>query len=873
MPIAVTYPGVYVEELESGPQGITPVATNIGAFVGRAPFGPVDRPVTIFNYGDFTRFFGGLQFHYPLSYSVRDFFANGGSEAIIARLFQPVIGDGVAQLKFPPAPPALPEDWLLDADTPAGATTLTISPPTGESEGDPDIGLTLTFGGDTAFYVVTNYLAGDPGKKTKPTITILPALAKAYRKCTALNFKEGQQPSGWTVTSQSQAKLTLAGGTGLPSLGQRLTFPTSPAVYTIIAEPQVQGSDLSSMQVTVTVTPTPASGAIGWGSTASISDPVPLPTPVGWEIDQFTQGSSPTTGSITLINGSGAPLVGDSFTIGTDGDDVYVVTGSTPADSKNPATVTFASAGDPLQQDDFCHCCAPLFSRPPPSGWTVKSGAKINDTSLTVTGGQGASGVVDIGDTFTVANDTAGTVYSVRYVDPQSGTVYFLPRAITTIGGANPITFHPPLTLAAASPGKWGNLLYARADRNGITPTTAKQFKEYDLEAGDLFNLSLVRKDAKGNRIATERHLNLTVRNTGNAARYPNRIDLYLIAASNLARVSGDLPATPPGDGAVAVGIGGDDGSGLSAATYLGDQGSKTGIYLLEKADLFNLLCIPPDQRFLPGLPEEDLDPAVVLEAATYCAERRAFYIVDPPTAWARKAAQGAISAISPEDLQITGETSSGLEIARNAAVYFPRYCGEDILMKSQQALFSPSGAVAGVYAATDVARGIWKAPAGTEAGMAGVTKFEAQLTNDEIGELNPLGINCLRSLPIIGPVVWGARTLRGADAFEDAYKYVPVRRLTLFIEESLYRGTQWAVFEPNDEALWSALRLQVGSFLGGLARQGAFYNYAVKCDASTTTPDDIDRGIVNILVQIAPVKPAEFVVLQIQQIAGGTPS
>jgi phage tail sheath protein FI len=146
-------------------------------------------------------------------------------------------------------------------------------------------------------------------------------------------------------------------------------------------------------------------------------------------------------------------------------------------------------------------------------------------------------------------------------------------------------------------------------------------------------------------------------------------------------------------------------------------------------------------------------------------------------------------------------------------------------------------------------------------------------LTDGQNGVLNQLGINCLRNFPVIGPVVWGARTLRGADQFEDDYKYIPVRRLTLYIEDSLYRGTQWAVFEPNDEALWSTLRLSVTSFLADLARQGAFYNYAVTCDASTTTPTDIANGKVNILVQIAPVKPAEFVMIQIQQTAATSAS
>jgi phage tail sheath protein FI len=161
------------------------------------------------------------------------------------------------------------------------------------------------------------------------------------------------------------------------------------------------------------------------------------------------------------------------------------------------------------------------------------------------------------------------------------------------------------------------------------------------------------------------------------------------------------------------------------------------------------------------------------------------------------------------------------------------------------------------------------------EANLVGVPQLSVSLTDDENGELNPLGVNCLRSFPVSGRVVWGARTLQGADRLASEWKYVPVRRLALFIEESLYRGTQWVVFEPNDEPLWAQIRPNVGAFMQRLFRQGAFQGttpraaYLVKCDSETTTQNDIDLGIVNILVGFAPLKPAEFVIIKIQQLAG----
>ena len=127
----------------------------------------------------------------------------------------------------------------------------------------------------------------------------------------------------------------------------------------------------------------------------------------------------------------------------------------------------------------------------------------------------------------------------------------------------------------------------------------------------------------------------------------------------------------------------------------------------------------------------------------------------------------------------------------------------------------------------------------------------------------------------MFGIVSWGARTLNGNDQQTSEWKYIPVRRMALFLEESLYRGTKWVVFEPNDEPLWSQIRLNLGAFMQDLFRQGAFQGktpqeaYFVKCDSETTTQSDIDHGIVNILVGFAPLKPAEFVIIKIQQIAG----
>jgi uncharacterized protein len=242
--------------------------------------------------------------------------------------------------------------------------------------------------------------------------------------------------------------------------------------------------------------------------------------------------------------------------------------------------------------------------------------------------------------------------------------------------------------------------------------------------------------------------------------------------------------------------------------------------------------------------------------------------LVDPPAAWgpSRSTADWLQRLIN---LGLSGDT------ARNAALYYPRVIEADPSREGQLDTYVPCGIVAGIMASTDLTRGVWKAPAGVDASVSGIVGLSASLNDADSAVLNPLGINALRTLPVYGTVVWGARTLRGADLLADDYKYIPVRRLALYIEESLYRGLKWAVFEPNDEPLWSQIRLNVGAFMNGLFRQGAFQGgtpslaYFVKCDKDTTRQTDIDQGVVNVVVGFAPLRPAEFVIVQLQQMVG----
>jgi phage tail sheath protein FI len=419
--------------------------------------------------------------------------------------------------------------------------------------------------------------------------------------------------------------------------------------------------------------------------------------------------------------------------------------------------------------------------------------------------------------------------------------------------------------LDAIGPGTWGDSLRARVD------------DQTSGAAGAAYNLSVF--DTSTGVLESYRNISIT-------PGEPQTLDKVLSVSSLVELPAGGtvLNAAPPANAAIDPSLtdqnpfsdayparytqakDGGDGTTLRSADWTGSQMAKTGIYQLYKTDIFNLLG-------LPGAPPDVLAPAAAL-----CVERRAILLVDPLATADWSSVANVVSVMSGPNPPLSGVD------AANAAVYFPNVQIADPSQNGITVTKPPCGTVAGIAARTDVSRGVWKAPAGTDASLNGVIGLATGLdgsgtpltmNDNDNGLLNPLGVNCLRSFPVIGPVAWGARTMRGADKLADQWKYLPIRRLALFIEESLYRGTQWVVFEPNDEPLWASIRQNVGTFMNTLFTQGAFQGatasqaYLVKCDQENNPQSDIDRGIVNILVGFAPLKPAEFVIIQIQQLAG----
>ncbi|MCA9660380.1 MAG: phage tail sheath subtilisin-like domain-containing protein [Myxococcales bacterium] len=482
-------------------------------------------------------------------------------------------------------------------------------------------------------------------------------------------------------------------------------------------------------------------------------------------------------------------------------------------------------------------------------GLTMASGARyfkdvIDESSALVTathesaatvapaasGTFGASVATDLFDAVSPTLPASGTAFTITLTDGATSTTYNTTLTYTTapttlkelrrtveraIQAAKDSAGNQPATLAGASVSLVGDryLVRLRRGATGYTPTTQVSF------SSALSPLGL---------------------NTGNA--YEN-VQEYVLGGATIA--------------AQQVGATGADGLEEADADALkGNRGDKTGIYALLDVDLFNILCLPRAVE----LSELEMN-AVYGAALTFCEEERAFLLVDIPQ-----------SKDSVAEIEDWVDDNAGLK-SKNSAVYFPRVVVADPLLEYRPKAIATSGTIAGIFARTDATRGVWKAPAGLDAKLRGVHSLAATLTDEQNGILNPQAINCLRTFPIHGSVVWGARTLDGADAMASEWKYIPIRRLTLMIEESLYRGTKWVVFEPNDEDLWAKIRQNVRSFMLSLFRQGAFQGsspddaFFVKCDGETTTAGDRNRGIVNIEVGFAPLKPAEFVVITIQQI------
>ena len=754
MAVAVSYPGVYIQEVPSGSRAIAGVPTSVAAFVGYTARGPVSEPVQIFSFADFERSFGGLHLDSELSYAVNHFFLNGGATAWIVRVAENAAAASVSLMNT------------------GGDDVLTA---TASSEGSWGNNLVLLVDYDTA----------NPASSFNLTVS------------------EFEERNGRLVAVRSETHRNLSMNPAAPTY----------AVTTVNAASEL--ISLADVAPAGTASGTSESAPLGDGDLAVLNDDtrrlaISLDGGPVYEFDIFSEGNPAPDNLVglavaiqTAVRALENNNTFNDFTAEVLDGRILATSGSQGRGS----SVTFRQA-------------------------SVRSATAVLGLGL-ANGGREADGAAAVRP---AANGTT----SQRIPDFSA----------LAIGDDAPVTIN--LTDAA------GNTVSSLSfDLGSEAPTS---FAEARARIQAALQASTVPAFGQATVRVTDQSLVIRPGGTDFSQRFVlsgNGSAALLLsgAADEFVNVAAYQPGAGPSVGGQTAGDFGADGDPPSSTVEIvGSRAQKTGFYALEDVDLFNILN-------LPGVS----DVAALAEAIAYAEERRSMIIID---------IDPNVNTLEEARDWINDSQNSSLK-HRNAVAYFPRVRLADPLQNNRLRTFANAGLMAGLYARTDAQRGVWKAPAGIEARLRGVQALDYVLSDPENGVLNPLGLNCLRSFPVFGTVSWGSRTLVGADALTSEWKNVPVRRLALFIEESLYRGTQFVVFEPNDEPLWAQIRLSVGSFMNNLFRQGAFQgatpqeSYSVRCDSSTTTQADIDLGIVNIVVGFAPLKPAEFVIIQIQQMAG----
>jgi phage tail sheath protein FI len=807
MPVQVSFPGVYIQEVPSGVHTITGVATSIAAFIGRASKGKMNKATRILSLADYVRNFGAPDPMSDLANSVKLFFANGGTDCYVIRIAN---GGSPASVTL---------------NTMSGAAALLV---TAKAEGR---------WGDTVRMEV-DYNTQNPDE--------------------TFNMRVIFEDNGVAVTTESFPNLSM--NPGSPRF--------APAFIT-------QSSELVSVAVV---------GALGINNLANSF--------AGFSLGRRTLNSlGNTLGDVNTLftNLVNAPLATrrSKFEISVNGGAFVQV-------DLNPWAPASASEADMIAEltAKINAALAGLSPAPTTSVLIASAGTNIGRL-LRITAANGDQSSVRVRSAS--SNDLAaalmlgvdqGGVEPTRYSNFRPApTATFLPlgalatpgdvavlnnitefqqntlTSITIDGTVIPFSGANSLQTTAAATDRWFLSRVVAGSPNDNNDGVREKLKiiasaitntaglPYRAEVWG-YHLAIIARGGPFNQLPT---ISLAPANATT-----NQLLNPLVGARNGRQFT--LGALGGGPFSTA-GAGGSDGVAPLVSDYIGDPVAQTGFHALDPVDIFNLLIIPGD-----GEVSEADYLNVIGPASVYCSDHRAFLLVDGPPSWTANGRPKVVEDTTKIDNDVRKKV-----VKINSAVFYPRLIFNDVGINKP---IGPSGAIAGLMARIDSSRGVWKAPAGTEADLRNITGLEVNLTDLENGVLNKLGVNCERSFTS-GLVNWGARTLDGSDDFGSEWKYIPIRRTALFLEESLFRGTKWVVFEPNDEPLWAKIRLNLNAFMMSLFRQGAFQGstpdkaFFVKCDAETTTQNDRNLGIVNIEVGFAPLKPAEFVIIKIQQIAG----
>lgn len=804
MPIQPSYPGVYVQEIPSGVRTITGVSTSIGAFFGRTQKGPINKAVRCLSLSDFQREFGG---GHPLSdtgSSIKQFFDNGGTDCYVVRIAKGAAAASVTLRNGRAVTDTASRNVLTAVAKSEGGWGQQIKLSVDYNTVNPDDSFNLTISNEADGMVLAQEIHSNLSMNPAST-RFAPTLVSQSSALVNLSVHAdlGDPAVNGTYFNQAASTNTPAG------------YSQSRRVFTASSANALR--DLAKSTIEALITAGKSRFEINVNGVNASVDLAGIQARTDW-ITPSPNSIDGVAASLTNHIKSQIQSVNSALSVLCSWDTLAT------------RTIVLRIASDSA----------------PYSNVSISRGA-TNDISVALMLGieQGGIEAGRYSNLRPVANGSYfwGTNAFGGFTAEIDKFAALAQNAITSITVGSRTTSVNLVTATGTS------LMYEQA-ASGLDGVREKlrlimQAVNADADSpctAELWGYHLVFKRKAGtiNDTAAIATATDTVFGTG----FVDNVRQYSLGALGTG-------ATQSGGTAGSDGLAAPD-----KAAYVGNPLTHTGFYALDTVDLFNLMIIPGDREVTEAIYAE-----LVAEASNYCERKRAFFLADAPASWTSGTQTTADAA---------KVNAARIGVAKkNAAIFYPRVQFSEGGLKKY---IGPSGMLAGLLARTDSQRGVWKAPAGIEADLRGVLDVELNLTDNENGVLNKLGVNCIRKFPN-GIVNWGARTLDGSDDFGSEWKYIPIRRLALFLEESLFRGTKWVVFEPNDEPLWAKIRMNVNAFMLSQFRQGAFQGstpdkaFFVKCDGETTTANDRNLGIVNIQVGFAPLKPAEFVIISIQQI------
>lgn len=873
------HPGVYVQEKSSGVKPIEGVGTSTAGFIGVTQKGVPNKATFITSWSQFVRAFGYLIEGSYVPYAVQQFFANGGKRCYVVRVLSATAARSASV-------------ELLSRQGGGGRNTLRIrAKGAGEWGNALGIAIDAANGEPAARFKLTVYNQGEV-VETFDGLSMDPADVDGYVETQindASEYIEVEDLKAATELANGQPMRAAATSTNAIPAGP---YAAPNNVLTIEApDGRTANVDIDTVNTAAALVDL-INGSFGaFGVAARLltaADGVPadvgklriVHNSAGFDSYFVLGGTAATAGVLIgmagLRQGRGAATPAQvrsraaaTFNTGGGNNVLTVAVGNPAANINVNLTADAAAPIDTL----VAEIRAALIANANGLATVRRTGDCIlietanrgaNDSALTVTGTAAAAGVLDMRPidrtqaVGTAANGQGASEAAFLLSDVEPFQIEENANFSVAVNNG---------ALNATQQALPANFRFTSIGNTRLQKATAAQLAaQIDAAAGDA-----AVAPRKINATAVNGRVVITQVRRGNAyslqltdgAGTPN-LRLKFPTSAQTGTVDGDasapavLPRLSAWEGGAPVPtplINGTDGAAVSNFDLIGTADRKSGMHALDDVTDINFFAIP------------GCDSHVTDAAVGYCATRGdCFFIADAPGMRDRNTPlTQPVHAQNYMRNVLTVKSSYG-------ALYYPWIQIADPVGpgKNPRRYVPPSGFIAGLFARIDNSRGVWKAPAGTEANVFGGIGLEYGVTDAEQDILNPIGVNCIRQFPASGMVVWGARTL--AAQADPEYRYVPVRRYTNYLKQSIYNGTQWAVFEPNDFPLWDALRANIEDFMMGEFRKGALAGktpedaFEVKCDADLNPPSEVNAGRVNMQLRFAPLKPAEFVLITISQ-------